>query len=207
MHNKNHPEASVHRSLAAPVQNNAARPSPHLPPVIKIPYGGNERVKFSDTCVKRRKFRTVLVDNAKALQRTRHPKNVIRMSNEPSTAGGRELRLKARPPAGFSSLRSPRIVNQKQEPACNTLLAQRYPSSGNSYFWRTMLEEIESFRHVNDIRGFERELFPLLPLQDPFQVQCIMVGSAAVGSQNAYGFEVSLGVVKSPRFHDCLERG
>jgi hypothetical protein len=59
-----------------------------------------------------------------------------RKSNEPSTAGGRELRLKARPPARFSSLRSTGKVNQKQEPSGNTLLAQRYPLSGNSYFWR-----------------------------------------------------------------------
>src|SRR5436190_11328465 len=57
-------------------------------------------------------------------------------SNEPSTAGGRELRLKARPPARFNSLRSERTVNQKQEPLGNTLLAQRYTLSGNSYFWR-----------------------------------------------------------------------
>jgi len=54
-----------------------------------------------------------------------------------STAGGRELRLAARPPARFSSLPSPQSVNQKQEPSGNTLLAQRYPLSGNSYFWRT----------------------------------------------------------------------
>jgi hypothetical protein len=66
MLNKNHPEVSVHRSCAAPVPNSAARPSPIYPPVIRIAYGGNERVKFSDTWVKRRKFRTVLVDNEKA---------------------------------------------------------------------------------------------------------------------------------------------
>ena len=137
MHNKNHPEAPVQRSLAAPVPSSAARPSPIHPPVIQIAYRGNERVKFSDTGMKRRKFRTALVNNGKALQRTRHPKNGIRKSNEPSTAGGRELRLKTRPPARFSSLQCPRIVNQKQEPSGNTLLAQRYPSSGNSYFWRT----------------------------------------------------------------------
>src|SRR5437867_13456696 len=35
-------------------------------------------------------------------------------SNEPSTAGGRELRLKARPPARFNSLRSERTVNQNK---------------------------------------------------------------------------------------------
>ncbi len=63
-------------------------------------------------------------------------KNQGRKSNEPSTAGGRELRLKARPPARFSSLRSAGTVNQKQEPSGNTLLAQRYLLSGNSYFWR-----------------------------------------------------------------------
>src|ERR1017187_8206739 len=54
-----------------------------------------------------------------------------------STAGGREQRLAARPPARFSSLRSTESVNQEQEPWGNTLLAQRYPTSGNSYFWRT----------------------------------------------------------------------
>ena len=54
-----------------------------------------------------------------------------------STAGGRELRLAARPPARFSWLRSQETVNQEQTPWGNTLLAQRYPLSGNSYFWRT----------------------------------------------------------------------
>jgi len=54
-----------------------------------------------------------------------------------STAGGRELRLAARPPARFSSLPSEESVNHEQEPEGNTLLAQRYPFSGNSYFWRT----------------------------------------------------------------------
>src|SRR5208337_3314617 len=48
-----------------------------------------------------------------------------------------ELRLAARPPARFSWLRSQETVNQKQEPWGNTLLAQRYPFPGNSYFWRT----------------------------------------------------------------------
>src|ERR1700720_33871 len=65
------------------------------------------------------------------------PAPQIRKSNEPSTAGGRELRLKARPPARFSWLRTQRIVNQQQEPSGNTLLAQRYTLSGNSYLWRT----------------------------------------------------------------------
>src|ERR1035437_8401687 len=56
----------------------------------------------------------------------------------PSTAGGRVLgSTQPRPPARFSSLRSQEIVNHKQEPWGNTLLAQRYPISGNSYFWRT----------------------------------------------------------------------
>ena len=58
-----------------------------------------------------------------------------RMSNEPLNAGGRELGLKARPPARFSSQPSPERVNQKQVPAGNTLLAQRYLLPGNSYFW------------------------------------------------------------------------
>ena len=48
--------------------------------------------------------------------------------------------LAARPPARFSSLPSPESVNQKPEPSGNTLLAQRYPLSGNSYFWRTAWE-------------------------------------------------------------------
>ena len=137
MHNKNHLEASLQRSPAAPVPGGAARPSPIYPPVIKIAYRGNERVKFSDTCRKTRNARSAPVDNAKAPPTTRHPKNRSRKSNEPSTAGARELRLKARPPARFSSLRNPTLVNQKQEPSGNTLLAQRYPFSCNSYFWRT----------------------------------------------------------------------
>ena len=66
-----------------------------------------------------------------------------RMSNEPLNAGGRELGLKARPPARFSSQPtarfssqpSPERVNQKHVPAGNTLLAQRYLLPGNSYFW------------------------------------------------------------------------
>ena len=128
MHNKNHLEASLQRSPAAPVPGGAARPSPIYPPVIKIAYRGNERVKFSDTCRKTRNARSAPVDNAKAPPTTRHPKNRSRKSNEPSTAGARERRLKARPPARFSSLRNPTLVNQKQEPSGNTLLAQRYPS-------------------------------------------------------------------------------
>jgi len=59
-----------------------------------------------------------------------------RKSTEPLTAGRRELRRKARPPARFSSLRSAGTVNQKQGPPGNTLLAQRYLLSGNSFFWR-----------------------------------------------------------------------
>src|SRR5208283_5904309 len=66
-----------------------------------------------------------------------NPRRRKQKSNEPSTAGGRELRLKARPPAPFTSLRSEGKVNQEQGPLGNTLLAQRYPFSGNSYFWRT----------------------------------------------------------------------
>src|SRR5437870_3060331 len=66
-----------------------------------------------------------------------YPKKRKRKSKEPSTAEGRELRLKARPSASFSSLRAHEIVNQKQRPSGNTLLAQRYPLSGNSYLWRT----------------------------------------------------------------------
>src|ERR1035437_4374014 len=61
----------------------------------------------------------------------------------PSTAGGRVLgSTQPRPPARFSSLRSQEIVNHKQEPWGNTLLAQRYPISGNSYFWRTAKERL-----------------------------------------------------------------
>jgi len=61
------------------------------------------------------------------------PRTRNRKSHEPSTAGGREQRLKARPPARFSSLRSEETVNQQQVPLGNTLLAQRCPFSGNSY--------------------------------------------------------------------------
>jgi len=82
---------------------------------------------------------------------TLRPKNRTPKSNEPSTAGGRERRLKARPPARFSSLRSLGLVNQKQEPSGNTLLAQRYPSSGNSYFWRTT-----TLAHVTSAAASER---------------------------------------------------
>jgi len=79
-----------------------------------------------------------------------------RKSNEPSTAGGRELRLKARPPARFSSLRSTGKVNQKQEPSGNTLLAQRYPLSGNSYFWRKGGERVERVGACGACGAFER---------------------------------------------------
>src|SRR5260370_20989335 len=137
MHNENRPEASVQKTLTASAPGQADRSSPIYPPVIKIAYRGNERVKVSDTCGKRRKFRSNCVGNDKAPTNDSTPKNRNRKSNEPSTAGGRERRLKARPPVRFSSLRSPRLVNQKQEPSGNTLLAQRYPLSGNSYFWRT----------------------------------------------------------------------
>ena len=82
----------------------------------------------------RNKNRSIAVPQRSAAP---NPKNGNRKSNEPSTAGGRELRLEARPPARFSSLRSEGIVSNKQEPLGNTLLAQRYPFSGNSYFWRT----------------------------------------------------------------------
>src|SRR5436305_12448932 len=66
-----------------------------------------------------------------------YPKKRKWKSKEPSTAEGREQGLKARPSASFSSLRAHRIVNQKQRPLGNTLLAQRYSLSGNSYLWRT----------------------------------------------------------------------
>src|SRR6267143_357564 len=62
------------------------------------------------------------------------------LHGRPSTFDRRGARAKeheARPPARFSSLPSVLTVNQKQEPSGNTLLAQRYPASGNSYFWRT----------------------------------------------------------------------
>src|SRR5271157_4053121 len=64
-----------------------------------------------------------------------------------SAAGGRELRLAARPPARFSWLRSQETVNQEQEPWGNTLLAQRYPSPGNSYFWRTTVVHFRQLRN------------------------------------------------------------
>ena len=57
-----------------------------------------------------------------------------------STFDRREARAKeheARPPPRFISLLRPLPVNQKPKPSGNTLLAQRYPISGNSYFWRT----------------------------------------------------------------------
>ena len=137
MNHKNHVQSPMGRSFAAPTSDRAARPSPLYPPAIKTAGRGNERVKFSDTRWKRMNFGTVPVVITEKLQMTRHPKNSQRKSNEPSTAGGRERGLEARPPARFSSLRSKRLVNHKQVPSGNTLLAQRYPLSGNSYFWRT----------------------------------------------------------------------
>ena len=65
------------------------------------------------------------------------PRSSDRTPHEPSTAGGRELRLEARPPARFNSLRNQQTVNQEQRPLGNTLLAQRCQLSGNSYFWHT----------------------------------------------------------------------
>lgn len=56
-----------------------------------------------------------------------------------SPAGGRELALTARPPAGFSLLPNHQTINQKDRAREDTLLAQRYPLPGNSYFWRTAL--------------------------------------------------------------------
>ena len=61
------------------------------------------------------------------------------------TAGGRELRLKSRPPAHLVSLSNnqrlrtlQRTETQKQlSHRVTPLLAQRIPLSGNSYFWRT----------------------------------------------------------------------
>jgi hypothetical protein len=76
-----------------------------------------------------------LVNNSACQTSPRSP-----FRGSPSTfdrRGARAVGLAARPPARFSSLRNPQTVNQKQEPPGNTLLAQRYPCSGNSYFWRT----------------------------------------------------------------------
>ena len=53
----------------------------------------------------------------------------------------------SRPPARFTSLLNRETVNQKQGPWGNTLLAQRYPSSGNSYFWRTGEEGLIEWKH------------------------------------------------------------
>src|SRR5881227_2971320 len=64
------------------------------------------------------------------------------LQESPSTfdrRGARAREYQARPPARFSSLRSDKTVNQKQQPSGNTLLAQRYLLSGNSYFWRTAI--------------------------------------------------------------------
>jgi len=66
MHNKTRLEASVQKTLEPSAQGQADRPSPTYPPVIKIACRGNERVKFSDICVKRRKFRSVLTGNGRA---------------------------------------------------------------------------------------------------------------------------------------------
>src|SRR5581483_8521144 len=54
-----------------------------------------------------------------------------------ATAGGREQRLAARPPARFNSLRNQQTVNQNNSHRVTLLLAQRSFLSGNSYFWPT----------------------------------------------------------------------
>ena len=67
------------------------------------------------------------------------------LQESPSTfdrRGARAREYQARPPARFSSLRSDKTVNQKQQPSGNTLLAQRYLLSGNSYFWRTAFDRV-----------------------------------------------------------------
>src|SRR4051812_40487012 len=77
----------------------------------------------------------VIVNNSAQPTSPRTP-----LHGSPSTFDRRGARAKeheARPPARFSSLLSVLTVNQKQEPLGNTLLAQRYPNSGNTYFWRT----------------------------------------------------------------------
>src|ERR1035437_2140618 len=88
----------------------------------------------------------------------------------PSTAGGRVLgSTQPRPPARFSSLRSQEIVNHKQEPWGNTLLAQRYPISGNSYFWRTAYIPFHRIRRQGVPADVSRRL-SLLRLIQPLQV-------------------------------------
>src|SRR5436190_13021713 len=53
-----------------------------------------------------------------------------KLSHGYSTAGGRELRLKARPPARFSSLPNTKDPTQNQDKQTKTTVP-----SGNSYFW------------------------------------------------------------------------
>src|SRR6266436_7954912 len=137
MHHQNPYAASDRKSLAMPESGRAPGPSSLYPLVMKTAPGGKQRLRFSNTCMKRRNWGTVPVDDTHAPPMTAHPRKRKRESNEPLTAGGRELRLTARPPARFSSLRTPRLVNQKQESSGNTLLAQRYPLPGNRYLWRT----------------------------------------------------------------------
>ena len=137
MHHQNPYAASDRKSLAMPESGRAPGPSSLYPLAMKTAPGGKQRLRFSNTCMKRRNWGTVPVDDTHAPPMTAHPRKRNRESNEPLTAGGRELRLTARPPARFSSLRSPRLVNQKQESSGNTLLAQRYPLPGNRYLWRT----------------------------------------------------------------------
>ena len=71
--------------------------------------------------------------------------------------GARAKRHAARPPARFSSLQSQETVTQKQEPQGNTLLAQRYPVPGNSYFWRTAPDELPRLQADRDNLGDEAE--------------------------------------------------
>src|SRR5450759_4972446 len=81
------------------------------------------------------------------------------------TAGGRELRLKSRPPAHLVSLSNnqrlrtlQRTETQKQPSHRVTpLLAQRIPLSGNSYFWRTARRAVEDSTGSNPEQIPQRE--------------------------------------------------
>ena len=65
------------------------------------------------------------------------PPDPLRGRRGLSAAGGRELRLAARPPARFNSLPGPQKSISLKCLWVTPLLAQRIPPLGNSYFWRT----------------------------------------------------------------------
>src|SRR5207248_10034134 len=82
-----------------------------------------------------------------------------------STAGGRELRLKARPPARLalqSSTQKHIEIKDKETkttvPSGNSYFwhieSPSYPLPGNSYFWRTACNQLERIKRLSRQRLF-----------------------------------------------------